>query len=46
MLVGMACRVVWERFACSAGMAVFGAGVIAGDSLFAFFASTWKAVMK
>jgi hypothetical protein len=25
---------------------VFGAGVIAGDALFAFFTSTWKAAMK
>ena len=30
----------------SEGMEVFGAGVIAGDSLFAFFTSTWKAVMR
>jgi len=25
---------------------VFGAGVIAGDSLFALLTSTWKAIMK
>jgi hypothetical protein len=25
---------------------VFGAGVIAGDALFAFFTSTWKAAFK
>lgn len=46
VLVGIACRVVWERFAQSEGMAVFGAGVIAGDSLFAFFHSTWKAIVR
>ncbi len=46
VLVGIACRVVWERFAKSEGMEVFGAGVIAGNSLFAFFTSTWKAVTK
>ena len=46
VLAGIACRVVWERFAKSEGMEVFGAGVIAGNSLFAFFTSTWKAVMK
>ena len=46
VLAGIVCRVVWERFAKSEGMEVFGAGVIAGDSLFAFFTSTWKAVMK
>jgi uncharacterized oligopeptide transporter (OPT) family protein len=27
-------------------MEVFGAGVIAGDSLYAFFTSTWKAVRR
>jgi len=46
VLIGIACRIVWERFAQSEGMEVFGAGVIAGDSLFAFFTSTWKAVTK
>jgi uncharacterized oligopeptide transporter (OPT) family protein len=46
VLAGIACRVVWERFAKAEGMEVFGAGVIAGDSLFAFFTSTWKAVTK
>jgi uncharacterized oligopeptide transporter (OPT) family protein len=46
VLVGIACRIVWERFAQAEGMEVFGAGVIAGDSLFAFFTSTWKAAMK
>jgi uncharacterized oligopeptide transporter (OPT) family protein len=46
VLVGIACRIVWERFAHGEGMEVFGAGVIAGDSLFAFFTSTWKSVMR
>jgi len=46
VLVGIACRVVWERFAKAEGMEVFGAGVIAGDALFAFFTSTWKATFK
>jgi uncharacterized oligopeptide transporter (OPT) family protein len=27
-------------------MEVFGAGVIAGDALFAFFTSTWKAAFR
>jgi uncharacterized oligopeptide transporter (OPT) family protein len=27
-------------------MEVFGAGVIAGDALFAFFTSTWKAAFQ
>ncbi len=46
VLIGIACRIVWQRFARSEGMEVFGAGVIAGDALFAFFTSTWKAVMR
>jgi uncharacterized oligopeptide transporter (OPT) family protein len=46
VLAGIVCRVAWQRFARSEGMEVFGAGVIAGDSLFAFFTSTWKAVMR
>ena len=46
VLVGIACRVLWERFAKAEGMEVFGAGVIAGDALFAFFTSTWKATFK
>ena len=46
VLAGIACRAVWERFAQAEGMEVFGAGVIAGDSLFAFFTSTWKAATK
>ena len=46
VLIGIVCRVVWERFAKAEGMQVFGAGVIAGDALFAFFTSTWKAAMK
>ena len=46
VLVGIACRAIWERFAKSEGMEVFGAGVIAGDSLFAFFTSTWKAMVR
>jgi uncharacterized oligopeptide transporter (OPT) family protein len=46
VLVGIVCRALWERFAKAEGMEVFGAGVIAGDALFAFFTSTWKAAMK
>jgi uncharacterized oligopeptide transporter (OPT) family protein len=46
VLIGIACRVVWERLAHSEGMEVFGAGVIAGDALFAFFTSTWKATFR
>ncbi|MBN8874053.1 MAG: OPT/YSL family transporter [Rhodospirillales bacterium] len=46
VLAGIACRLVWERFAGAEGMEVFGAGVIAGDSLFAFFTSTWKALVR
>jgi uncharacterized oligopeptide transporter (OPT) family protein len=46
VLVGIACRAVWERFAKAEGMQVFGAGVIAGDALFAFFTSTWKAAFR
>jgi uncharacterized oligopeptide transporter (OPT) family protein len=46
VLVGIVCRVLWERFAKAEGMQVFGAGVIAGDALFAFFTSTWKATFK
>jgi uncharacterized oligopeptide transporter (OPT) family protein len=46
VLIGVACRVVWERFARGEGMEVFGAGVIAGDSLFAFTTSTWKGMFK
>jgi uncharacterized oligopeptide transporter (OPT) family protein len=46
VLIGIACRAIWQRFARSEGMEVFGAGVIAGDALFAFFTSTWEAAMK
>lgn len=46
VLAGIVCRLVWERFFKGEGMEVFGAGVIAGDSLYAFFTSTWKAVVK
>jgi uncharacterized oligopeptide transporter (OPT) family protein len=46
VLGGIACRLVWERAARSEGMQVFGAGVIAGDSLFAFFTSSWKALLR
>jgi uncharacterized oligopeptide transporter (OPT) family protein len=46
VLIGIVCRIVWERFARAEGMEVFGAGVIAGDALFAFFTSTWKATIK
>jgi uncharacterized oligopeptide transporter (OPT) family protein len=46
VLIGIACRTLWERFAQSEGMEVFGAGVIAGDALFAFFTSTWKAAFR
>lgn len=46
VLAGIACRLVWERFAAAEGMEVFGAGVIAGDSLFAFFHSGWRALTK
>jgi uncharacterized oligopeptide transporter (OPT) family protein len=46
VLAGILCRVVWEQAANGEGMEVFGAGVIAGDSLFAFFHSTWKALLK
>jgi uncharacterized oligopeptide transporter (OPT) family protein len=46
VLIGIVCRVIWERIARSEGMEVFGAGVIAGDALFAFFTSTWKAAFR
>jgi hypothetical protein len=46
VLAGIVCRVVWERSARTQGMEVFGAGVIAGDALFAFFTSTWKATFR
>jgi uncharacterized oligopeptide transporter (OPT) family protein len=46
VLVGIGCRMLWDRFAKAEGMEVFGAGVIAGDALFAFFTSTWKAAMR
>ncbi len=46
VLAGVACRTLWERFAKAEGMEVFGAGVIAGDALFAFFTSTWKAAFR
>jgi uncharacterized oligopeptide transporter (OPT) family protein len=46
VLIGIVCRVLWERFAKAEGMEVFGAGVIAGDALFAFFTSTWKATFR
>jgi uncharacterized oligopeptide transporter (OPT) family protein len=43
VLVGIACRVAWTRFAAPArrgDMEVFAAGVIAGDALFSFYDST------
>jgi hypothetical protein len=46
VLAGIAGRIVWQRFANAAGMEVFGAGVIAGDSPFAFFHSAWGAMRK
>ena len=46
VLAGIACRLVWERFAKSEGMEVFGAGVIAGDALYAFCTSMWKAAFR
>jgi uncharacterized oligopeptide transporter (OPT) family protein len=50
VLAGIACRIVWERLPTAAGregMQVFGAGVIAGDALFAFSNSVWRnMVMK
>jgi len=42
VIAGVACRVIWERVAKGTGnetMQVFGAGVIAGDALYAFFTS-------
>ena len=38
------CRSCGSASPGAEGMEVFGAGVIAGDALFAFFTSTWKAV--
>jgi uncharacterized oligopeptide transporter (OPT) family protein len=46
VLAGVVCRTLWERFGKAEGMEVFGAGVIAGDALFAFFTSTWKAAFR
>ena len=46
VLVGIVLRVIWERVAKGEGMEVFGAGVIAGDSLYAFCTSTWKGMVK
>jgi uncharacterized oligopeptide transporter (OPT) family protein len=46
VLAGIACRILWERFANADAMEVFGAGVIAGDSLFAFIHSTWAVMRK
>ena len=46
VLIGIACRVAWQRLARAEGMEVFGAGVIAGDALFAFFTSTWRATFR
>jgi uncharacterized oligopeptide transporter (OPT) family protein len=46
VLAGIACRILWQRFAKADGMGVFGAGVIAGDSLFAFIHSTWAVMRK
>jgi uncharacterized oligopeptide transporter (OPT) family protein len=46
VLAGVVCRTLWERSANAEGMEVFGAGVIAGDALFAFFTSTWKAAFR
>ncbi len=41
VLAGILCRLVWEQVTHGKpeGMQVFGAGVIAGDALFAFFSS-------
>jgi uncharacterized oligopeptide transporter (OPT) family protein len=46
VVAGILCRLVWQRAFAGEGMEVFGAGVIAGDSLYAFFTSTWKALLK
>jgi uncharacterized oligopeptide transporter (OPT) family protein len=46
VVAGILCRMIWERFGKGEGMEIFGAGVIAGDSLYAFFTSTWKALIK
>ncbi len=46
VLAGIVCRLIWERFAKAEAMEVFGAGVIAGDALFAFFTSAWKAAFR
>jgi len=42
VIAGVACRSVWERLIKAGGtetMQIFGAGVIAGDALYAFFSS-------
>jgi uncharacterized oligopeptide transporter (OPT) family protein len=42
VIVGVACRALWERLIKAGGtetMQIFGAGVIAGDALYAFFSS-------
>jgi len=46
VVVGVVCRNLCERFANAEGMEVFGAGVIAGDALFAFFTSAWEATFR
>ena len=49
VLVGIACRLAWTRFAAAArrsDMEVFAAGVIAGDALFSFADSTSKYLAK
>jgi len=42
VIAGVVCRAVWERLTKAGGneaMQIFGAGVIAGDALYAFFSS-------
>ena len=45
VIAGVVCRLIWERIGRGTGnetMQVFGAGVIAGDALYAFFTSMAK----
>jgi uncharacterized oligopeptide transporter (OPT) family protein len=45
VIAGIVCRAVWERLGKGGGgetMQIFGAGVIAGDALYAFFSSMAK----
>ncbi len=49
VLVGIVLRLLWTQYAPAerrSDMEVFAGGVIAGDALFAFFTSTWKAAMR